>query len=271
MSDQPLATLRDIARELEIPESTVRYYRDAFAPHIATVGIGRRRRYPPEAVAVLRSIKRGYGAGKSREEIEAELSGAVVQPPAKTRPRARGSGRQIDADELLSTILDGERERREAMWQMAREIVRLGQAVERQQVVLGEIVGQLARQADRALPAGPPEEEDAVRQEEASKPDGPPASTPPPPTPPPSPEPSAAAEPAASSPGQLAEQLASLREELSRERQLVERLRKSKLDVERRAAAAEAELGGAADDEFPSPRSLLGRFLGRRGPDTEDG
>lgn len=266
MTDTPLYTLRDIARDLGIPESTVRYYRDAFATHIATVGRGRRRRYPQEAIEVLRAIKRGYGAGKSREEIEAELSGAHVQQPPKARPRARGATVQSPAEDVLSAILDGERERREALWQMAREIVRLGEVVERQQVVLGEIADRLAVNADRALTAGAngaalsdqPEGAPGVA-EEVPEPDPakPVAATVADVSPPERPDTSDAPD--------LTEQLDALRAELQRERGLVERLRRSKLEIERRAAAAEARL----DDENPEEdrggsRSLLGRFLGRR-------
>ena len=63
MPDEPLFTLRELADQLSLPESTVRYYRDAFLDHIPSVGTGRRRRYPPAALAVLRSIAKGYGAG----------------------------------------------------------------------------------------------------------------------------------------------------------------------------------------------------------------
>lgn len=44
-----LHTLREIARTLGLPESTVRYYRDAFSSYVPTVGRGWRRRYPPAA------------------------------------------------------------------------------------------------------------------------------------------------------------------------------------------------------------------------------
>jgi DNA-binding transcriptional MerR regulator len=158
MSDTPLYTIREIAQELNLPESTVRYYRDAFPEHIATVGTGRRRRYPGEAIAVLRSIADGYGKGQSRDEVEAELFGGP--PPVRARPKPRAAPQETD--ELLATILDGERERREAMWQIAREIVRLGEAIERQQVVLGEITEQLTAQANRTLPPGEPVEPEAA-------------------------------------------------------------------------------------------------------------
>ncbi|NIN13438.1 MAG: MerR family transcriptional regulator [Gemmatimonadales bacterium] len=244
MSDTALYTLRDIARQLNLPESTVRYYRDAFAEHVATVGTGRRRRYPVEAVAVLRSIADGYSAGKTREEIDAELFGGPVPIRARPRPRSQATG-----DELLATILDGERERREAMWQMAREIVRLGEAIERQQVVLGDIAEQLGTPTDRTLTPGPTPPADPAPQEAAQLP--PIGVT----------TEELGASPAAASGGhaKLVGELESLRAQLATERELVERLRKSKLEIERRAVEAEARL----EDRPPGIRRvpMFRRFL----------
>jgi DNA-binding transcriptional MerR regulator len=219
MSDAPLYNLREMARVLDLPESTVRYYRDAFAEHIATVGTGRRRRYPEDALATLRSIADGYAKGRTREEIDAELFGGPT--PTRTRPPARMSA--LQSEELLATVLDGERERREAMWQMARELVRLGEAVERQHLMLGDFAEQLTKQVSRTLPAG---ESAPVAQ------------------------------------------LATLQRELTAERELVERLRKSRLAIERRAAEAEARL-----EEAPPTRSrsVLGRLLSREPGDAEGG
>jgi DNA-binding transcriptional MerR regulator len=248
MSDTQLYTIREIAQELDLPESTVRYYRDAFPEHIATVGTGRRRRYPGEAIAVLRSIAGGYAKGQSREEIEAELFGGP--PPMRARPKPRAAPQATD--ELLATILDGERERREAMWQIAREIVRLGEAIERQQVVLGEITEQLMAQANRTLPPGEPVEEEATPAEEPAW-EGTPETAvelDTGPVPPPS-----------GSMDQLEQELRALQEELAHERELVERLRKSKLDIERRAAEAEARLGDRGGGG--STRSVLSRLLSR--------
>lgn len=55
MSEPVVYGLCELARELGLPESTTRYYRDVFATHVPSVGRGRKRRYPEEAVAVLRS------------------------------------------------------------------------------------------------------------------------------------------------------------------------------------------------------------------------
>jgi DNA-binding transcriptional MerR regulator len=245
-----MRTCDEIAQELDLPESTVRYYRDAFPEHIATVGTGRRRRYPGEAIAVLRSIAGGYAKGQSRDEIEAELFGGP--PPMRARPKPRAAPQETD--ELLATILDGERERREAMWQIAREIVRLGEAIERQQVVLGEITEQLTAQANRTLPPGSPQDEDAA-PDEAQVPAGTAetaAELDTGPAPPPS-----------NSMDQLEQELRALQEELANERELVERLRRSKLDIERRAAEAESRLGDRRGSGEGGPRSMFSRLLSR--------
>ncbi len=244
VSETALYTIREIARQLALPESTVRDYRDAFVEHIPAVGTGRRRRYPADAVAILRSVAHGFAASKSREEIAAGLRGrpgpAVEHqtPVLATREPPRISG--LEYDELLATILDGERERREAMWQMAREIVRLGEAIERQHVVLGELAEKLANQADRALTAGSPE-----------------------------PAPEASVPSALAPPPAVVDEVASLREKLVQERELVERLRRSKLEIEHRAAQAEARL--AEQEQRPRHRSVLGRLLPREPLEGERG
>jgi DNA-binding transcriptional MerR regulator len=144
MSDEPLLTLRQVAQELALPESTVRYYRDAFLDHIPSVGTGRRRRYPPPAIAVLRSIAQGYAAGRSHERILHGLDGMaprpadVSMPPEQPRERQQGAA-EVSNLELLAAIVDGEREQRDALWHMAKEIVRLTEVLEGQERVLTEI------------------------------------------------------------------------------------------------------------------------------------
>ena len=147
MSDEPLFTLRELADQLSLPESTVRYYRDAFLDHIPSVGTGRRRRYPEPALAVLRTIARAYASGRPRSAIlgliEAVAPAAATEtvaprPKQARRARARDTTEVTNLD-LLAAIVDGEREQREALWQMAQEIVRLTQVLESQEKVLGEL------------------------------------------------------------------------------------------------------------------------------------
>lgn len=69
-----LYSLADIARELGLPHSTVRYYRDRFADYFPTVGEGRNRRYRPEALAVVRTIADAMHQGMTVEQVEELLA-----------------------------------------------------------------------------------------------------------------------------------------------------------------------------------------------------
>jgi len=227
MPDAPLLTLKQIAESLALPESTVRYYRDAFPDRIPTVGTGRRRRYPQEAVEVLRSIAEAYASGHSRQQIATALGGTWDPQGGSARPAAGRTLDDVTNLDLLAAILDGEREQRDALWQMAKEIVRLSEVLEGQDRLLTEIAGQAGLPADdraalagrprAALGAGEPEMADAAPGRiETMVPPVPPASA--------------------------GADLARLREELEAERALVERLRQARLELERRAAEAEAQV-----------------------------
>src|SRR5690606_24289912 len=61
------------AKRLGLPESTVRYYRDRFPEYVPSVGDGRRRRYRPEAVDVLRFIADGLRNERTATEIAEAL------------------------------------------------------------------------------------------------------------------------------------------------------------------------------------------------------
>ncbi len=264
--DSRLYTIREIARELALPESTVRYYRDAFSAFLPSVGTGRRRRYPAEAIPLLRLVAEGYAQNRPRPEIERALTEALGGAPTGKVPPSlalRGYGWDARRDEVLATVLEGERERREVMWQMARELVRLGEAVERQHILLTKLTDRLAV-PERTLPAsstppapGQPTAVPAPAAFTTAQAGTPTASAP---------EPAEAA-PAAAAPELAAlqesaalpesavpqesatlQELAALREELARERELVERLRRSKLEIERRAAEAEARLGRTIEE-----------------------
>lgn len=226
MSGASHYSVRQMANELSLAESTLRYYRDTYAPFLLVVGSGPRRLYPVETLERLRLIKDGYAEGLDRTNIETLLR----EKGAPSAPSENGSTALAQHDSILATILDGERERREAMWQVAREIVRLGEVVERQQVLLGAIAEQVGA-SDQAVDL---DEGDAelIPVGEATTIDG-----------------------------TVETELATLREQLENERDLVERLRRSKVDMERRAAQAEDLLAEQDDDGTARRRSLLRRLL----------
>ena len=73
MSDNFL-TIISIAKELGLPESTVRFYRDKFLEYIPFEGEGRQRKYRPDALRVLRFIAHSLRSGKASQKTAEELS-----------------------------------------------------------------------------------------------------------------------------------------------------------------------------------------------------
>jgi len=210
-----LHTISEIARELDLPLTTVRYYRDTFAAYLPTVGSGRRRLYPGATLTALRLVKESYAAGFDREEIERRLLGNEADPAAAVPAvRVHNQVASTDYHQLVTSLLEGEQERRELLWQVVREISRFGQAIEQQHFVLNELVEHLTQRADRQLPPGDPRSGRALDPSTHN----------------------------ASRDETHRDDIDELRRALASEQELVERLRRSKLDLERRTAAAEAEL-----------------------------
>ncbi|HFT2187929.1 MerR family transcriptional regulator [Bacillus thuringiensis] len=77
--EQTLLTISQIAKELQIPESTARYYRDRFINYIPFVGKGRAKKYRPETVEILRFIAEGFNRNLTAMEIEEGLSRMVAR------------------------------------------------------------------------------------------------------------------------------------------------------------------------------------------------
>ncbi len=144
-------------------------------------------------------------------------------------------------EELLEMMLNAERERREMAWEMTKELFRLREVVDQQQIVVSHLVDTVSKQ----IPA-PPD------TNQLYLPNG-------------GPPPAAATEQAAGDEELLAHQEA-LEEELQRlktaldgEKEIVDRLRRGKLDLERRATDAEATI------EALHKRGFLQRLLKRGG------
>lgn len=250
MSDTTLYGLCELAREVGLPESTTRYYRDVFAPFVPSVGMGRKRRYPPEAVATIRFIAESFAAGITRDEIYQRLS---VEPEnertnAEVLPQSsRVFPQHENADRTMNSLLEGEREQRELMWQMVRELSRFGDAIERQHYILSELVEHVFHGADRQLPAAQDEAEvetvieaDVIADLETVE-----------------------GETERTERSVSDDEVRRLREALETERGLVNKLRQSKLELERRAAEAEMELEHANEQEPSLLRRLFERDRSR--------
>lgn len=103
MTDE-LLTIAEISKQLDIPESTVRFYRDRFEDYIPYVGHGRRRRYKREAIEVIRIIAEGMQSQRSAEEIEQELirvHAKTVAPSAEPQDSTAVEQQQRQGDEKI--------------------------------------------------------------------------------------------------------------------------------------------------------------------------
>lgn len=67
-------TIKQIAKELNIGESTIRYWRDRYEEHIPCIGQGRKRQYTPEVLNVLRFISECSANGLNAEQTKEALS-----------------------------------------------------------------------------------------------------------------------------------------------------------------------------------------------------
>lgn len=71
--DEELLTLKEISRRLNVPESSIRYYRDRFLEYLPARGEGRKRRYRSDALEIFRTIVQGYKNDQNAEEIKKRL------------------------------------------------------------------------------------------------------------------------------------------------------------------------------------------------------
>ena len=70
-----LLSLREIGRRLNIPPSSVVYYKDRFADFIPPhTGTGRRKKYPAAALTIFKEIRTMFEKNWSAEQIEQNLS-----------------------------------------------------------------------------------------------------------------------------------------------------------------------------------------------------
>lgn len=74
-------SLREISRRLDIPASSITYYKDRFSRHIPRhpSGTARRTRYPFEALSLFKEIRTMFEQNWTAEQIEQELQNKLGQ------------------------------------------------------------------------------------------------------------------------------------------------------------------------------------------------
>ena len=113
-----LLTIAEIAKELDMPESTVRYYRDRFIKYIPFTGKGRGRRYRRETIDILRFIAEGFNRSLNAAEIEeglalmvarnidVEKETAATTAAAQQQPNLNEISIQINMDEQFHELMN---------------------------------------------------------------------------------------------------------------------------------------------------------------------
>lgn len=125
-----LLTIAEVAKQLDIPESTARYYRDKFENYIPYVGKGRQRRYKPETVEVLRVIAEGFSRNLTAMEIEEALNrmfAVSMEVQEKTASATAVAQQQLEMEQtiLLPMILESLNQMQQSMVQMSLAIQKM--------------------------------------------------------------------------------------------------------------------------------------------------
>lgn len=236
-------SIREISRRTGVPESTLRYYRSLFPGQIPTLGSGRHRRHPEHAVPVFRQISDLFADGESREGILRQLkethpdaaesgsaaasrvlrmSEAQVSPELEHPLDVSGLPRRVPAGDFEGFVA--------ALMARDRELMAMHRG-------LLDLVGRLIATFEAKKPVAEARPEAAIHE---------PATTQAPPPNEASGDGTTATEGSVGSPdsADAEKQLEQLRQSLEREREMVERLRRAKLEIEQRLARFERDEGG---------------------------
>ncbi|MBI9111758.1 MerR family transcriptional regulator [Maridesulfovibrio ferrireducens] len=74
MTDKKLLSIAEISRLLEVPESTLHYWKNRFAQYLPSAGRNRQKRFKPGAVEIFSLIASMLKQGHTTEDVMAELS-----------------------------------------------------------------------------------------------------------------------------------------------------------------------------------------------------
>ena len=159
-SDQTLLTIAELARNLDLPESTTRYYCNRFAEHLASVGEGRRRRYMPEALDTLRTIVETMRRNKNAFAVDLMLRDRQEAAPAASTLPAIASG-AVAAQ--MVTLMENQTQ---ALQDIAKAITVFAERLPAPQASAGAASpADAAPEADAASPATAPSDDSQAPSE----------------------------------------------------------------------------------------------------------
>jgi len=118
-------TLKEIAEILNVGESTVRYWRDQYSEFLPYTGEGRKKRYPENAVNMLRftaeCVKRGMNSDEIKKALMLEFQSVDCQVPEEN-PHSDSPAAQLS---VLHEIDDKFTEKLDRMYEIAERSVLL--------------------------------------------------------------------------------------------------------------------------------------------------
>ncbi|MFZ5427944.1 MAG: MerR family transcriptional regulator [Thermodesulfobacteriota bacterium] len=112
MPQAKLYSIAAVAKLLDLPESTLHYWKNRFDQLLPSVGTGRHKRFRADAVEIFRAIGNLLGAGLSVADAKAELAKRFPvnitpeegQEPSPVSPLAAPSQTGASGEELAARI-----------------------------------------------------------------------------------------------------------------------------------------------------------------------
>lgn len=152
-------TIADIARVLNISQSTCRFYRDKYSDYLPSVGSGRARRYEDEAVEVLKIIVDGYKEKQPSAAIESRLQQRFGIPQqstteSKQQTTAIERNENLPENQVFALVVEQQKMLREmaaTISNLQQEVQQLKESTDEQISEVAQEVQQQVQQIDRKI------------------------------------------------------------------------------------------------------------------------
>ncbi len=126
-----LLTLQEIAERLNMPPSTVRYYRNKYKEFMPEVKAGRYKKYEPEAIEIIKFIAAATAATQQQQEIKEALSAKfALNIEQSTNDQESGATATTTAATQQQQTYIGNKDNHKALAQANKEIYFLRQLVQ---------------------------------------------------------------------------------------------------------------------------------------------
>ncbi len=123
-------SIAEMAQELSLPESTVRYYRDRFKSYVPAVKKGQRKVYDEQALEALRIIAEGLRKGENAATVEGQLSLSFSQTIDTKDIAAAAQQQSVFSREDWQKELESRQQLVDTMQELNKSILSLTEKIE---------------------------------------------------------------------------------------------------------------------------------------------